>query len=427
MPFSFLHAADLHVDSAMKGLADYEGAPAEEIRAATRRAAENLVDLALDRRVDFVLLAGDVYDGAWRDYSTGLFFAQLCGRLREAAVPVVLLTGNHDAASVIAKRLTLPANVKVLDHDAPETHRLDDWGVSVHGQGFATRAVTENLAQSYPPPDPGRFNIGLLHTAAGGGAESGHAPYAPCTPAQLAAHGYDYWALGHIHQPTDLHDASQAGAAPIVFPGNTQGRSVRECGPRGCRVVCVDDAGAVTSESHPLDVVRWHVAAVDAAKLVADGRDHPDDFLEAAVEELKAARDAADGRLVAARVVFTGTTTADADLREDPHRLAHEVRSAAAQLGGVWVEKVRAETRPPDRGRAADLDGPLAALEEILAETAADPALLEDFAGAAVGDLRQALARALPDPDDRPDLADPARLRSLLADAARCARDRLAS
>ena len=249
LAFSFLHAADLHLDSALRGLSRYEGAPAAEIRAATRRAAENLVDLALDRRADFVLLAGDIYDGAWRDFSTGLFFAQLMTRLREAETPVVLLTGNHDAASVVARRLSLPDNVTVLGHDAPETRRFDSWDVSVHGQGFADRAVTENLAANYPPPDPGRFNIGLLHTACDGGAESGHAPYAPCTPKQLADHGYDYWALGHIHQPGDLHDSSQRGAAPIVFPGNTQGRSVRECGPRGCRLVRVDDGGGVSSSS----------------------------------------------------------------------------------------------------------------------------------------------------------------------------------
>ena len=426
MAFSFLHAADLHVDSALRGLSRYEGAPAEEIRTATRRAAENLVALALEKDVDFVLLAGDVYDGAWRDFSTGLFFSQLMGRLCDAGTPVVLLTGNHDAASVIAKRLTLPPNVTTLDHDAPETKRFDDWGVSVHGQGFATRAVTENLAERYPPPDPGRFNVGLLHTACGGGAETGHAPYAPCTAAQLAAHGYDYWALGHIHKPADLHDLSQDGAAPIVFPGNTQGRSVRECGPRGCRLVRVGDGGAVTTEFHPLDVVRWGVAEVDVAALVADGRDDPDDFLEAAVDALRRAKDDAGHRLLAARVVFTGTTPADADLREDPHRLTFQVKDAAAHLGGVWVEKVRVETRPPDRTGGDDLDGPLAAFEAAFAEAAADPGVLAGLADAALGDLRTALARALPDPDDRPALDEPARLRNLLADAARCARDRLA-
>ena len=372
-----------------------------------------------------MLLAGDIYDGAWRDFSTGLFFTGLCRTLREADVPVVLLTGNHDAASVITRRLALPDNVTRLDHDAPETVRFDDWNVSVHGQGFATRDVTDNLAAAYPAPDRGRFNIGLLHTACGGGAESGHAPYAPCTAGELADRGYDYWALGHIHKPGELHDASQHGAAPIVFPGNTQGRSVKECGERGCRVVRVGDAGDVTSEAHPLDVVRWHAADVDVAALVADGRDDPDDFIAAAVEQLRAARDDAGGRLVAARVTFSGTTTADADLREDPHALAHDIKNAAAGLGGVWVEKVRVQTKPPELGRTADLDGPRAAFEAVLDETAADPVLLRAFADEALGTLRGALKRALPDPADRPDLGDDLRLQSLFADAARTARGRL--
>ena len=163
------------------------------------------------------------------------------------------------------------------------------------------------------------------------------------------------------------------------------------------------------------------------AALVADGRDDPDDLLEAAVERLRAAKGGAGHRLLAGPGGLHRRHPRRRAITGGPARaLAHEVKNAAAHLGGVWVEKVRVETRPPDLDRAADLDGPLAAFEDVLAETAADDESLAAFADDALGDLRHALARALPDPDDRPDLADPARLRNLLADAARCARDRLA-
>ena len=56
-------------------------APVDRIRGATRKAFERLVDLALERRVDFVLIAGDLYDGDWRDYNTGLYLAGQLGRL----------------------------------------------------------------------------------------------------------------------------------------------------------------------------------------------------------------------------------------------------------------------------------------------------------------------------------------------------------
>src|SRR5215469_4243331 len=96
--FKFIHAADIHLDSPLRGLERYEGAPVSQIRQATRRALENLVQLALEEKVSFVLIAGDLYDGDWKDYNTGLFFVSQMARLRDARIPAVLIAGNHDAA-----------------------------------------------------------------------------------------------------------------------------------------------------------------------------------------------------------------------------------------------------------------------------------------------------------------------------------------
>ncbi|HEY9422407.1 MAG TPA: DNA repair exonuclease, partial [Thermoanaerobaculia bacterium] len=93
----FLHAADIHLDSPLRGLERYEGAPVDEIRGATRRAFENLVDLAISEEAAFLLLAGDLYDGDWKDYNTGLFFTAQMARLREAEIRAFVIAGNHDA------------------------------------------------------------------------------------------------------------------------------------------------------------------------------------------------------------------------------------------------------------------------------------------------------------------------------------------
>src|SRR5690349_8098378 len=146
----FLHAADVHLDSPLRGLARYAGAPAEEIRAATRRAFENLVSLAIEEEVAFVLLAGDLYDGDWKDYNTGLFFTAQMARLGEAGIRVFAVAGNHDAASQITKVLRPPPNVKIFSTRRPETAVLDDLGVAIHGQGFAHAAVADDLSASYP-------------------------------------------------------------------------------------------------------------------------------------------------------------------------------------------------------------------------------------------------------------------------------------
>ena len=103
MPITFLHAADVHLDSPMRGLERYDLAPVDRIRGATRRAFENLVNLAIERQVDFVLIAGDLYDGDWLDFQTGLHLGMQLGRLRDHGIPVVMIAGNHDAANKMTR------------------------------------------------------------------------------------------------------------------------------------------------------------------------------------------------------------------------------------------------------------------------------------------------------------------------------------
>ena len=253
----FIHAADLHLDSPLHGLERYEGAPVDEIRSATRRALENLVALAIEQRVDFVLLAGDQYDGDHDDYRTVLFFTQQMIRLRDADIRVFAITGNHDATSKMTKSLRLPDNVRLLSPKKPETIAPDDLGVAIHGRGFAKQAEFENFVPDYPAARAGRFNIGLLHTSLDG--REGHAAYAPCSVADLRSKGYDYWALGHVHQRQDV-----AKEPLIVFPGNVQGRHIREAGAKGCMLVTVDEQGRATMEFVALDVFRWAVCDVSA-------------------------------------------------------------------------------------------------------------------------------------------------------------------
>ena len=227
---TFLHAADIHLDSQLHGLERYEGAPVDAIREATRRAFKNLVLAAIDRKVAFLLLVGDLYDGDWKDYRTGLFFNRQMSRLREAGVPVIVVSGNHDAASQLTKHLNPPANVHFLDTKAPETLVLEALRVALHGQGYASRVVKDDLSAAYPAPIPGLLNVGLLHTSVDG--REGHEPYAPCTLEGLQNRGYAYWALGHVHAREVLAEDPW-----IVFPGNLQGRHAKETGPKGATLV----------------------------------------------------------------------------------------------------------------------------------------------------------------------------------------------
>lgn len=336
MEFKFIVAADIHLDSPLQGLSRYEGAPVDVLRGATREALRNLVSLAIEEKVAFVLLSGDLYDGDWRDYHTGLFLSQQLSRLREAGVKVFIIYGNHDAESRITKSLRLPDNVRILSTKSPETILIEEFGVAIHGQGFAKRDVIENLAERYPEATKGFFNIGMLHTALSG--SEGHEPYAPCALGTLQSKGYDVWALGHVHIRKVYSEV------PLIFyPGNIQGRHVRETGPKGCTLVSVEDGQVASFEHMDFHVIRWEVIPVDASDLSAAV-----DVVDAVVAALESESGKGGGEVLAARLVIKGACQAHRELVADPVKWTAEVRAAVAAATGemAWIEKVRFMTAP---------------------------------------------------------------------------------
>ena len=329
----FLHAADLHIDSPLRGLSAYEGAPVAEMRGATRRAVENLVEAAISNKVDVVVLAGDVFDGDWKDYSTGLFWVAQLSKLNEAGIPVVFVAGNHDASSEVGRRLRLPPNVSQLSAAKPEAKRFDHLDCSVIGQSYATRSVTSDLAATYPPADPSLFTIGLLHTSLDG--RPGHASYAPTTVDVLRSRGYQYWALGHVHQREDI-----CRDPWVTFSGNLQGRHARETGAKGATLVTVEGNEVMLVEPLPLDAVRWQECVVDASEC-----GDLEGVLSAVNTSLDAAVRSSGGRLVAARIRIRGRSPAHVELWRNPEHLEAEIRSIGNRRGAVWVEKVKLDTQ----------------------------------------------------------------------------------
>ena len=404
--FKFLHAADIHLDSPLRGLDRYEGCPVDEIRGATRLALEQMVRLAVTERVAFVVIAGDVYDGDWPDHGTGLFFAKKMAELKDSKIPVFLISGNHDAKNKMTRELRLPDGVHLLDSGKPQTLRLADLDVAIHGQSFATEKVSDDLAATYPAAIPGCFNLGLLHTSANG--REGVARYAPCTVATLRGKGYDYWALGHVHTREEL----DARDVPIVFPGNVQGRHIREPGAKGCVVVTVE-GDRTTRAFHPLDVLRWATCRLDAHEWT-----HADDVATAWRDQIPALVAAAEGRNLAVRVEIVGPSAAHSSINADHMGLTLDIQGAANDHGSgrVWVEKIRYLTTPRSALTSADLarlDGPMGEVDRLLGELREDDDRLAEFATNELGDLRKKIPAEVMAGDGF-DLGSLASLRELL-------------
>ena len=327
-----------------------------------------------------------LYDGDWNDSNTGLFFVSQAARLVREGIPLVLIRGNHDAQSVMTQSLPLPKNpdgtAVMLDHLKVDRRVFDKLGVVVHGQSFATRAVTDDLSSNYPAPVQGFFNLGMLHTCLTG--SEGHEAYAPADPRRLADRGYDYWALGHIHDRRSCH---QPGETPIMFSGNIQGRNIREVGAKGCLLLSVDDQNRSTTEFRELDVVRWAQSTIDASKL-----QRLDDLYDALVHPLTQLLAESGNRPLAIRLHVTGETALHQDLYSRYDQVVDELRATINNhgQGQMWFENLKLATKAPriqmasaagamDDSREATGDDPWTAIESVISEAREDAGLRQEL------------------------------------------------
>ncbi|MGM0846374.1 MAG: metallophosphoesterase family protein [Bacillota bacterium] len=238
---TFIHTADLHLDSPFKGLRHLPEELFQRVQNSTFISFERIVHHALRLKVDFVLISGDLYDEEDRSIRAQARLKKQFQRLEDAGIAVYVIHGNHDFLGNYWSHLTMPDNVKVFGAEVEEVVHTTTEGQQVHLYGFSydTRHVLERKVSDYPPArNDGAIHIGLLHGSEAGEA-SAHEPYAPFTLKELKEKNYHYWALGHIHVRQEL-----TVSPPIVYPGNIQGRHKKETGPKGCYTVTIENEEA---------------------------------------------------------------------------------------------------------------------------------------------------------------------------------------
>jgi DNA repair exonuclease SbcCD nuclease subunit len=357
------------------------------------------VDVAIENGAAFVVIAGDLFDGEWRDCNTGLYFVSQMKRLRAAAIPVYISLGNHDAANRMSQSLPWGGKVHFFDHRKPECVEAAGGEATLYSQSFRSRHITEDLTGAFPKGSTGTFNIGVLHTSATGSAQ--HPLYAPCSIEGLLSHQYQYWALGHIHTRSEL-----ARDPWIVFSGNIQGRGVRECGPRGCYLVDVNDSGVASLSFEPLDVVRWEVL-----RLSASDETTGDDLEEMAQRAIGRAAAVAGDRTLALRFEIEGHGPAWNRVAADVTGWRARLRALAGDASvPVHVEKLELIPQPAAPGTDA---GPAGELRALVTRFLDDPALLEELRQT-FGELKTRLETAVRVGEECVDPQDPDLLRKSL-------------
>lgn len=386
MPFRFIHTADLHLDSPLRSLALKNPELAELVRGATRTALARIVDLCLAESVDALLIAGDLYDGSQTSMNTALYLSSELRRLEAAGIAVFLIRGNHDSQSAMTRELTFPANVHVFAGRAKPVlaKSLDDGReVHIHGISFANPHAPDSLLPSFHPPVADAVNIGMLHTSLAG--TPGHDPYAPTSVAELVRHGFDYWALGHVHM-RQVHSE----APLIVMPGMPQGRDINEAGPKTVTLVTVGDDGVLGYREHQIGQAVFERVAIDLS-----GAQDWRQMLERVGETLASLRHQAGADHLIFRISLTGTTPLAWKLRRDPDFLLAEITNLAAGLNGCWVEKIDIDCRGMDAGTALSGPDPVEELASLIRTDVLASHAFRQEAGAVIGELLAQLPREL--------------------------------
>ncbi len=335
----FVHASDLHLDASFGGVDATLDTVAAAFSRSTLEALDRVVALCIDREVDFLVIAGDLYNSADRSLRGELAFQRAMRKLADCGIAAFVVQGNHDPADGWTAGLDLPDSVVVFSsHEVERREFVRDGKVvcAVYGRSFPTRQVTENLAQDYRRRKDDPLAVAVLHTNVG--QLSAWDNYAPSTVDDLRAAGMDYWALGHIHAPGRVADNPVA-----VYSGSTQGLNPTEEGPRGCFFVELDANGS-REQFVETASIRWQTVEIDAT-----GLSDLEGVRSAVAASCQSAREESGGRPVVVRMELAGRSPVHSDLGR-PGVLADlvtDIRDEQLAIEPwIWVDRLRNRTRP---------------------------------------------------------------------------------
>ncbi len=334
----FIHCADLHIDSPFAGIRDISPEAADVMYQAPFQAFGNVIDLAIEEKVDFVIIAGDAFNAREKSLFAWLRFREQLERLNAADIQCFYCCGNHDPLDNAAKGMTLPENCIRFGSTDVEKYRFeksDNDAVDIYGISFDRAAVTDNLSLRFKHEDMLVPAIGVLHCNVG---STGHENYAPATVEDLCAAGMDYWALGHVHS----HSILRKTAPAIVYPGCIQGCSPRETGVHGCCLVTIDDGRNVDVEFRAVDVIRFREMEV-----MIDSCDELFDVIPTVISNVEDAMSQSGGRGEVLRISLTGRSALDDELRRGGclENIVNEVRDKITDLEPfAWLDRIMLAT-----------------------------------------------------------------------------------
>lgn len=421
MSVRFLHTADLHLGSQLKTQHRQATETVDTLNSAIYTAVERLFDTAIEEDVDFVVIAGDLYDEDSRSVKANTFLKEQFDRLADRGIPVYVSYGNHDPVGSATDYVDLPENVYEFDHEDPQEFHYPDEespAARIWGQSYRDRHESRSMYRRFTPADERVPNIGVLHT----GLNPDGRQYVPAARSDLESRDeIHYWALGHIHDPR-IHENEQ----PIAYSGVPQGRQITEPGFGGGYLVELDADGDYEIEFVPTSPVVWQTVEVDVGDENIASIPDIERRIEQTLEDFSMPTDLFDGTSVTlrdpdwgidgyvCRWELTGNGPVHETLSNDEdalHELTRRLRDGlTSRKPFVWTEAVRNSTGPPipsiDEFRGDDrvIDEYLSLVDELDGEEARER--FRDEVGMAwesVDDHEDGRPDELPLTDDRLD------------------------
>ena len=308
-----LHTGDLHLDSAFCASDIFT---AETRREEQRAVFGRIMDLAKAERCDLVLIAGDLFDGRYVTPETEKYVRDV---LEKAEMPVFIAPGNHDPyADGSFYKTKLPDGVYVFSSNELQRYDLDALDLSVYGYAFTSSVLGSSplAAQSMGSKDK-RYSVLCAH----GDIDSPISRYCPLIESDILAMGFDYAALGHIHN-------RGGDDGKIRYCGFPQGRSFDELGDGGVNIVEIGEEGELTVERRIVSTEKYEISQV-----YLDGSEDSSDIL---TKIKNAARLAAGEMNTHLRLILTGN--ADDELLPSDDSIKQELFSALDKIRSVEIK-----------------------------------------------------------------------------------------
>lgn len=342
--FSFIHTADLHLDSPFRGISEVHEKIGLELTEATFRTFNKMIDLCIEKQVDFLLITGDIYDGADRSLRAQLLFRDGLKRLSESGIKAYIVHGNHDPLDGWSANLDWPKNVHIFKGKSVEKVLVEKDGeemAQIYGISFHNREIKTNLTNKFPKISQSKkalFTIGMLHCNVG--TNTGHEPYAPCTLQDLITRNFDYWALGHVHKKAIINEDNPL----VIYPGNPQGLHPKETGARGCFLVNVNENGEPTAEFIEIGFIKWFEEELSIDFLYTE-----QELISKIHNYIENIREEAGERSSVCRIILTGRSALHSSIArkgvlDDILRDIREDEEGEKQF--VWIESIEDNTNP---------------------------------------------------------------------------------